>query len=101
MASKPAKAAWEAPARHQPRTVESIHLVRDTSSSTVAGLYESSVAPIFTLGDFDELPEPKPESRWLMFGDQALAAAQEEQCRIKEKIRPHMERYRRITGRSK
>ena len=76
---------------------EGIHLVRDPFGSAVAGLYESSNVMQFP-DSVDEEPEPIPESRWPMFGDQALAAAQEEQRRIKEKIRPHVERYRKITG---
>jgi hypothetical protein len=42
--------------------------------------------------------EPNPRKHYLMLADIALASAREEQRRIKEKIRPHVERYRRITG---
>ena len=42
--------------------------------------------------------EPNPLNYYLMLADIALASAREEQRRIKEKIRPHVERYRRITG---
>jgi hypothetical protein len=39
-----------------------------------------------------------PINRYLMLADVALAAAREEQRRIKEKIRPHVERYRKLSG---
>jgi hypothetical protein len=42
--------------------------------------------------------ESDPLNRYLMLADVALAAAREEQRRIKEKIRPHVERYWKITG---
>ena len=85
-------------ARH-PEKAEGIHLVRerDRSDNVLAELYESSnVLLPFDL--VDNPPEPTPDARWLMYGDQALATAQEEQRRIREKIRPHVERYKKITG---
>jgi hypothetical protein len=43
--------------------------------------------------------EPEPIDRWLMLADKVLLnAAREEQRRIKEKIKPHVERYQKITG---
>jgi hypothetical protein len=43
--------------------------------------------------------EPEPIDRWLMLADKVLLdAARAEQRRIKEKIKPHVERYQRITG---
>ena len=43
--------------------------------------------------------DPEPRSRWLMLADKVLlATAREEQRRIRAKIRPHVERYRKITG---
>jgi hypothetical protein len=81
------------------RKAEGIHLVRDPSGSAVAGLYESLASKVISTSDrVEDPPEPIPESRWLMFGDIALADARDEQLRIKEKIRPHVERYKRLTG---
>ena len=81
------------------REAEGIHLVRDPSSSAVAGLYDSLASKVISTTDrVEDPPEPVPESRWLMFGDIALADAREELRRIKEKIRPHVERYTRLTG---
>lgn len=88
----------------QPREAESIHLVRqrdrERSDRVLAELYESAdvVLPSDLADDPPELPEPTPDTRWLMYGDQALAAAQEEQAHIKAKIKPHVERYRKLTG---
>jgi hypothetical protein len=43
--------------------------------------------------------EFEPRSRYLKLADIALLnEAREHQSRIKEKIRPHVERYRKITG---
>ena len=43
--------------------------------------------------------DPEPISRWLMLADKVLLdAAREEQRLIKEKIRPQVERYQKITG---
>jgi hypothetical protein len=42
--------------------------------------------------------EPGPLNYYLMLADTALASAREEQRHIEEKIRPHVERYRKITG---
>ena len=42
--------------------------------------------------------EPDPLNYYLMLADTALATGSREQRRIKEKIRTHVERYRRITG---
>ena len=44
----------------------------------------------------DELGEDRRYEHWLKLADIALAAAREEQARIKEQIRPHVERYRRL-----
>jgi hypothetical protein len=47
-------------------------------------------------------PSGKPSCHhYLKRADAALTAAREEEDRIKEKIRPHVERYRRITGRKR
>ena len=46
--------------------------------------------------------EFEPRSRYLMLADIALLnEAREQQSRIKEKIRPHVERYKKITGRKR
>ena len=43
--------------------------------------------------------EFEPRSRYLMLADIALLnEAREEQSRIKAKIKPHVDRYRKITG---
>jgi len=83
----------------QPGKADGIHLVlgRDSSDQALAEIYESSNV-ILPSELVDNPPEPTPDARWLMYGDQALAAAQEEQHRIKEKIRPHVECYKKITG---
>ena len=70
---------------------------RDRSDNVLAELYESSNV-ILPSDLVDNPPVTTPDARWLMYGDEALAAAQEEQHRIKEKIRPHVERYNKITG---
>ncbi len=38
------------------------------------------------------------DAYYLRLADIALGRAQEEQARIKEQIRPHVERYKQITG---
>jgi hypothetical protein len=38
------------------------------------------------------------DAYYLRLADIALGRAQEEQARIKEQIRPHVERYNQITG---
>src|SRR5207237_5290423 len=83
----------------QPGKAEGIHLVlgRDSSDQALAEIYESSNV-ILPSDLVDNPPVTTPDARWLRYGDQALAAAQEEQRRIKEKIRPHVERYNKITG---
>jgi hypothetical protein len=49
--------------------------------------------------------EPEyPEGRyayWVRLADIALARAREEQERIKEQIRPHVERYKKIKARQR
>jgi hypothetical protein len=47
-----------------------------------------------------ERPTDELHARWLRLADIALANARTEQARIKERIRPHVENYKRITGRS-
>ena len=42
--------------------------------------------------------EPEPTDRWLMLADKLLDTVREEQRRVKEKIKPHVERYQNITG---
>jgi len=43
--------------------------------------------------------ELEPFTRYLMLADLALLkAVREEQSRVKQKIKPHVERYRKITG---
>ena len=44
----------------------------------------------------DELREDSRYDHWLKLADIALAAAREEQARIKEQIRPHVERYKQL-----
>ena len=85
----------------QPGKAKGIHLVlgRDPSDSVVVELYESSNGILRSDSIDDPLPIPAlAEARWLRYGDEALDAAQEEQRRIKAKIKPHVERYRKITG---
>ena len=42
---------------------------------------------------------PPPYARWLMLADIALLEiARQEQRRIKQKIKPHVERYRNLIG---
>jgi len=48
----------------------------------------------------DELREDSRYDHWLKLADVALAAAREEQARIKEQIRPHVERYKQLRGAS-
>jgi hypothetical protein len=48
----------------------------------------------------DELREDSRYDHWLKLADIALAAAREEQSRIKEQIRPHVERYKKLRGQS-
>ena len=43
-----------------------------------------------------ELPEDSRHKYWLKLADQALIAAREEQARIREKIKPQIDRYQRI-----
>ncbi|MBV8051804.1 MAG: hypothetical protein JOZ80_11485 [Acidobacteriaceae bacterium] len=45
-------------------------------------------------------PADLMHARWLKLADIALANAREEQAKIKERIRPHVENYKRITGRA-
>jgi hypothetical protein len=49
--------------------------------------------------------EPEyPDGRyayWVRLADIALARAREEQARIKEQIRPHVERYKKIKARQR
>jgi hypothetical protein len=47
-----------------------------------------------------ERPKDELHARWLRLADIALANARKEQAKIKERIRPHVENYKRITGRS-
>jgi hypothetical protein len=47
-----------------------------------------------------ERPNDELHARWLWLADIALATARKEQAKIKERIRPHVENYKRITGRS-
>jgi hypothetical protein len=78
--------------------VQPIHLVRDFDS-TVAGQGESAVSrQHFAPYELDAAPEFMPQTRWLIFADKALAQAREKQHQIKAKIKPHVERYRKITG---
>ena len=56
---------------------------RDRSDNVLAELYESSNV-ILPSDLVDNPPVTTPDARWLMYGDQALATAQEEQRRIKE-----------------
>jgi hypothetical protein len=46
----------------------------------------------------DELREDSRYDHWLKLADTALAAAREEQARIKEQIKPHVERYKQLRG---
>jgi hypothetical protein len=46
----------------------------------------------------DELREDSRYDHWLRLADIALAAAREEQARIKEQIKPHVERYQQLRG---
>ena len=88
------------------------HLSRDSSSKAVARVYGATAREVYLSAegaeDRSELsqtlegpPQFLPQSRWLMFADIALTQAREEQQRIKAKIRPHVERYKRITGNKK
>jgi hypothetical protein len=118
----PQRRAWETSARHQawekptqkdpqksplqfpanPAKLPSPHFSRDPSSRTIARVYQSPLSePYLTPDGSDDPSEFLPQSRWLMFADIALIQAREEQKRIKAKIRPHVERYKRITGNKK
>jgi hypothetical protein len=44
-------------------------------------------------------PDNDRYAYWLKLADVALAAAREEQARIKEQIRPHVERYKKLRAR--
>ena len=124
MASKstPQRQAWETSAKHQawekrarqgsPKTPllfpastakpRSEHLSRDPSNQVIAKVYKSPVSDLYLTPDgTDDPSEFLPQSRWLMFADIALIHAREEQKRIKSKIRPHVDRYKRITGNKK
>lgn len=59
---------------------------------------DKSFVDTLVLRDRRKSPRPvnDPHSRWLRLADIALARAREEQDRIKEQIRPHVERYKRI-----
>ena len=46
----------------------------------------------------DELREDSRYDHWLKLADIALATAREEQARIKQQIRPHVERYKQLKG---
>ena len=43
-------------------------------------------------------PDNDRYAYWLRLADIALARAREEQARIKERIKPHVERYKQIKG---
>lgn len=124
MASKstPQRQAWETSAKHQawekrarqglpktplqfpagPSKSRSEHLSRDPSNQAIARVYKSPVSDLYLTPDgTDDPSEFLPQSRWLMFADIALIHAREEQKRIKARIRPHVERYKRITGNKK
>jgi hypothetical protein len=76
-------------------------LIRGRQTRQGAGLGLST--PLMRRGrDSSILPSGKPSCHhYLTLADAALTAAREEQDRMKEKIRPHVERYRRITGRKR
>jgi hypothetical protein len=87
-------------------------LSRDFSSRAVAKVYGGTAGDVHLSADgredqselfetVDGPPQFSPQARWLMFADIALTQAREEQQRIKAKIRPHVERYKRITGNKK
>ncbi len=48
----------------------------------------------------NELQEDSRYEHWLKLADVALIRAREEQALIKEKIRPHVENYRRFSRRT-
>ena len=59
---------------------------------------ERPFADTLILPPRDELREDSRYDHWLKLADIALATAREEQARIKEQIRPHVERYRQLRG---
>jgi hypothetical protein len=61
---------------------------------------ERPFADTLTLPLRDDLCEDSRHDHWLKLADIALAAAREEQARIKEQIRPHVERYKQLRGQS-
>jgi hypothetical protein len=78
------------------------HLSRDLSDRAVAKVYQSAASELYLTPDGTDNPsEFLPQTRWLMLADIALIHAREEQQRIKAQIRPHVERYKRLTGNKK
>ena len=51
-----------------------------------------------TLPPEGPVPAGSRYAYWLKLADVALKRAREEQARVKEKIKPHVERYRQIKG---
>jgi hypothetical protein len=105
--------AWERPTQQDPQKsplqfpanpakAPSPHFSHDPSNRAIARVYQSPLSDLYLTPDgTDDPSEFLPQSRWLMFADIALIHAREEQKRIKAKIRPHVERYKRITGNKK
>lgn len=58
---------------------------------------DEHVAYSLTMPPADPLREDGRYAYWLKLADMALVAAREEQERIKEKIKPQIDRYRKIT----
>jgi len=63
---------------------------------------ERPIIDTLTLPNRRQSDRPKDaiHARWLRLADIALSNARKEQAKIKEQIRPHVENYKRITGRS-
>ena len=107
--TKAARAAWDRSAGMgaqevlEPYPVLENRYTRDLigdSTQPTPGDYRASFTIITSPGH--SKAELEPFSRYLMLADTALLkAVREEQRRIKQKIKPHVERYRKITGNKK
>jgi hypothetical protein len=99
-------AAWEMPAHRgaqevlEPCSPREHRYSRDVigdSSQPQPEDYRAAFTLISSTGH--SKAELEPLTRYLMLADLALLkAVREEQSRIKQKIKPHVERYRKITG---
>ena len=104
--TKAARAAWEMPAHLDPQEVLEVYsphkhrhnrdLIGDYSEPHPED-YRAAFTVLTSTGH--SKAELEPFTRYLMLADLALLnAVRAEQRRIKQKIKPHVERYRKITG---